>query len=195
MRIDRSTVDPETERWRLYRGKTGLSFADVANAWVEAPAFRAAWIAGLRDVPFDGFCWECPPATTATASRPFECVFVASPALARFAPDATAFAGQFRTDCSVVTFGNLGGDAMLVAPCPGPGDYAHLARFTATAPASRQDALWQAVGAAVQRQIGRVPTWLSTAGLGVAWLHVRLDSRPKYYRYAPYKSPVGRSAQ
>ncbi|MGI9175867.1 MAG: DUF6940 family protein [Rhodothermales bacterium] len=23
--------------------------------------------------------------------------------------------------------------------------------------------------------------WLSTAGGGVSWLHVRLDSRPKYY--------------
>jgi len=31
-------------------------------------------------------------------------------------------------------------------------------------------------------------TWLSTSGLGVGWLHVRLDSRPKYYTYEPYKS-------
>ncbi len=31
------------------------------------------------------------------------------------------------------------------------------------------------------------PIWLSTAGGGVAWLHVRLDSTPKYYGYAPYR--------
>jgi len=33
------------------------------------------------------------------------------------------------------------------------------------------------------------PLWISTAGMGVNWLHVRLDSRPKYYRHAPYKTP------
>ncbi len=36
--------------------------------------------------------------------------------------------------------------------------------------------------------IGHTPLWLSTAGGGVAWLHVRLDSRPKYYGYSPYKT-------
>jgi hypothetical protein len=30
--------------------------------------------------------------------------------------------------------------------------------------------------------------WLSTSGLGVAWLHIRLDSTPKYYQHQPYTS-------
>jgi hypothetical protein len=29
--------------------------------------------------------------------------------------------------------------------------------------------------------------WLSTSGLGVSWLHMRLDSTPKYYNWQPYK--------
>ncbi len=29
-------------------------------------------------------------------------------------------------------------------------------------------------------------TAVLAAGLGVAWLHIRLDDRPKYYRHAPY---------
>ena len=32
-----------------------------------------------------------------------------------------------------------------------------------------------------------VPVWTSTSGLGVYWLHVRLDSRPKYYQHQPFK--------
>lgn len=32
------------------------------------------------------------------------------------------------------------------------------------------------------------PFWLSTAGMGVSWLHVRLDERPKYYRFQEYRS-------
>lgn len=35
-------------------------------------------------------------------------------------------------------------------------------------------------------RVGTRPVWLSTAGAGVAWLHVRLDDRPKYYSYRPY---------
>jgi hypothetical protein len=50
------------------------------------------------------------------------------------------------------------------------------------APPSRR-----ATGAAVAARLSARPLWLSTSGLGVAWLHVRLDSRPKYYSYAPYR--------
>ena len=31
------------------------------------------------------------------------------------------------------------------------------------------------------------PVWLSTAGMGIAWLHIRLDDRPKYYGYREYR--------
>jgi hypothetical protein len=40
---------------------------------------------------------------------------------------------------------------------------------------------------AVDEQLGEQPLWLSTAGTGIFWLHVRLDSRPKYYTYQPYR--------
>jgi hypothetical protein len=30
--------------------------------------------------------------------------------------------------------------------------------------------------------------WMSTSGMGVSWLHVRLDRVPKYYNYLPYKN-------
>jgi Family of unknown function (DUF6940) len=33
-------------------------------------------------------------------------------------------------------------------------------------------------------------SFFSTAGAGVAWLHVRLDDRPKYYGYPPYRRDV-----
>jgi hypothetical protein len=83
---------------------------------------------------------------------------------------------------------------MLVAPAPlgPPGAYAHLATFARGAPPEQQQALWQTVGAAVARRLSPAPLWLSTSGLGVAWLHVRLDKQPKYYTYPPYRSPPGR---
>ena len=54
-----------------------------------------------------------------------------------------------------------------------------------------RDALWRAVGDALRTRLGSRPTWVSTSGLGVSWLHVRLDRLPKYYTHAPYRDPSG----
>lgn len=190
-RVRTFSAGAETQRWELLdaQGRT-LTFDDVVRGWREREDFRLFWCSSLRNAPFDAYAWECPPVTANTLSRDFDCVFVVSPLLARMPGDSQAFAEHFRPDQSVATFANLGGDAVLVAPSPADGgdNYSHLASFVATAPASQQDALWKAVGEACNRRIGTKPVWISTAGLGVAWLHVRLDDRPKYYRHTPYMS-------
>ncbi len=187
--IDGVELDCGTQFWRgVAKAGRKLDFEETWNAWRSDESFRAFWIASLGEVPFDAYCWECPPVSDGNRSRPFECVLIASPSLSRMGTDPDAFAEHFRPDREVVTFNNLGGDAMLVAPCPeGQGDFAHIASFTANASAARQDALWRAVGEAMVARIGPRPLWLSTAGHGVAWLHVRLDSSPKYYRHAAYR--------
>jgi hypothetical protein len=191
-RVLASKLGTATLEWRLLDSSgREASFSQVLSGWASDGAFRSQWSDFLRDVPSPAYAWECPPVAAATASRPFRCVFVSSPSLARMRPEPQAFAEHFREDASVVTFANLGGDATLVAPCPAAdgGGYAHLACFVATATPGQASDLWQAVGTAMQRRLGASPVWLSTAGLGVAWLHVRLDSRPKYYRHAPYMRP------
>lgn len=185
--VRRTRVDVATERIALcLESGEPLSFAQVIASWADVSSFRLHWRDLLRDVPFGAYAWECPPVTEATGSRPFECVFVASPALEELPPEPGAFAAHCHPGCEVATFPNLGGDAILVAPCPGGGDFRHLARFTDCATAGQSGAFWQAVGAAMRRRLGDRPVWLSTAGLGVGWLHARLDDRPKYYRHAPY---------
>ena len=187
--IGRVGQDRGTQCWRdLAKAGRGLTFAEICDAWRTDGSFRAFWIASLREVPFEAYCWECPPTSDRNRSRPFECVFVSSPSLARMPPEPEAFAEHFRAGQDVVTFGNLGGDAWLVAPCPAGPDsqYGHLAQFVRSAPQAQQDAFWVVVGDALSSHIGSRPLWLSTAGHGVAWLHVRLDSTPKYYRHAPY---------
>ncbi len=66
--------------------------------------------------------------------------------------------------------------------------YTHLGRFLRGAPPVQIDSFWQAVGRAMKQRVSASPVWLSTAGMGVSWLHLRLDSRPKYYRHQPYKT-------
>jgi hypothetical protein len=107
-------------------------------------------------------------------------------------PDSSAFSEHFSTSSAeqVVTFSNLSGDAVLVVPLPVAQNeaYTHLAVFLRQAPAEQISALWRNVGHALEARLSNAPVWLSTAGMGVSWLHVRLDSRPKYYRHEPYKT-------
>ena len=182
--------DGRVHRFDIYGEGGVLTYAAALEQWQEDASFRSFFIELLREVPFSAYRWETPPVTSASQDRPFEFAVVDDPALGH-PPDPSPFAPHFAeadADPGIAVFDNLGGDAKLVAPCPqGPESaYGHLAAFVREGPASQNHALWQAVAAAVVRRIGERPLWLSTAGGGVAWLHVRLDTRPKYYRYRPY---------
>lgn len=175
--------------YHLDRGANPASVADVLAAWDGDAGFRAFYTQLLADAPYSAFRWETPAVTSATLARPFEFVLLDDPALDR-RPDRAAFAEHFAdAEADIFTFPNLGGDAVLVVPSPAAADsaYGHLAAFMRGAPEAQRDALWQAVAAAMRRRVGEKPVWLSTAGAGVAWLHVRLDDRPKYYGHAPYR--------
>lgn len=167
-----------------------VSYRDVLKRWQADSDFRSMFIDLLAGSPYSAFRWETPPVTLASAGRSFEFVLIDSPGLAR-GVDVGAFAAHFNGEdaCGVVEFQNLGKDAIMVAPCPrGPESaYGHIAAFLRHAPEAQKHALWQSVGAAMERRLCRKPVWLSTAGAGVSWLHVRLDDRPKYYGFQPYR--------
>ncbi|NEQ51822.1 MAG: hypothetical protein F6K11_17055 [Leptolyngbya sp. SIO3F4] len=166
-----------------------ISYATVILGWQQDQSFRNFFIELLIALPFTAFRWETPALTTKTVERPFECVILSSPELARI-PDQQTFSDYFQASQSVATFSNLGQDAILVVPCPrnSTDDYSHFGAFTKHAPKSQQHALWKAVGHAMAQRLGVKPVWLSTAGDGVAWLHIRLDNTPKYYHHFPYRS-------
>lgn len=181
-------------RVRLAWSGTELSFGAVATRRQE-PAFADAFVTVMAGAPFDAFFWETPPVTVTTCERVFEFVWIDAPALERLGPDRDAFAQHFDGN-AVATFPSLGGDAVLVAPrfdaqARDESHYVHLAAFSRHAPRAQQIALWRAVGEAFGRRLGAAPLWLSTSGLGVGWLHVRLDSQPKYYAHAPYRTHRG----
>jgi hypothetical protein len=165
------------------------TFADVLRGWQRDAGFRSRFSSLLADVPCSAFRWETPPVTIASVSQPFEFVLLDNPSLARRS-GPKAFAEHFNAgEAGVIVFPNLGGDAIMVVPCPlaEASAYGHLAAFVRLAPESQRHALWQSVGKAMMRRISVKPVWLSTAGAGVSWLHVRLDDRPKYYGFGPYK--------
>ncbi|CAN0155155.1 unnamed protein product [Ascophyllum nodosum] len=183
-------ADGEPLSWRA------LSFREVAGLWKTSPQFAEMFAATLAAVPHDAIFWESIPVTQGTMGKPYEYVTVNSPSLARVSSDGTPFAeylasGEGTTD--VATFRNMRGDARLVSPCRvGDYRYAHLAAFVRSAPKEQVVKFFGAVGAGLEEELAsrqnERPVWLSTSGLGVYWLHARLDSVPKYYTYEPYKT-------
>ncbi len=189
--MHRTTLTPgRILHHRLERDGEPVPYGHVIDLWVDSPAFRSFFIECLAEAPFSALRWETPPVTAGTLDRPFEHVLVDSPWL-DVPPDRSPFEEHFSASALAVAFVNLGRDAVLVAPCPPgrPADYAHLGAFLRNAPEVQQHALWQKVGRTMRTQVAAAPVWLSTAGGGVDWLHVRLDDRPKYYAHAPYRRP------
>ena len=176
------------------RDHAPVSFEEVMVCWQQDPVFRDFFMDLLAASPLDAFRWETPPLTRHHRDRPFEFVLLDAPELKRPA-DPSDFAEHFRDAASgeVIEFSNLGGDALMLVPTPGEprSAYAHLAAFVRGAPEAQRHGLWQRVGAALQRRLGETPVWLSTAGAGVPWLHLRLDDRPKYYGYQPWREAPG----
>ena len=180
-------------RFHLLCDGEPLAWSDVVDRWQNDQSFRGFFISVLADAPFPAFFWETPPVTRATINREFEFVIVDSRSLAGVRTDQQAFANHFTSalpGASVIEFPNLGSDAMLVVPCPGEplSAYSQISTFTRHAPVDQQHELWSMVGAALERRLGAKPVWLSTSGLGIYWLHIRLDSSPKYYTHEPYRN-------
>lgn len=167
-----------------------LSWGEVIDLWRGDTDFCAFFNQRLADAPYAAYFWETPPVTLARVDRDFEFTVSDCPPLAGVAADAGTFARYFASASTepVTEFPNINHDARLVVPCPcGPLDaYPHLAAFSRQAPRAQQLALWRRVGEAVRRRLSGRPLWVSTSGMGVYWLHIRLDDRPKYYTWRPY---------
>ena len=181
-------LSPDIYQCQLLKHDRTLSYGEVIGLWKGDRDFRLFFCQTLRHIPFAAYRWETPAISLDRLEQEFEFTAIASPDLER--PSQRQYFEPYfqdQTD-SIVSFKNLGGDAELLVPLPQVADdsYGHLGKFMNQAPQAQQEALWQQVGILLQSRVSVRPLWLSTAGGGVAWLHIRLDQRPKYYRYQPY---------
>jgi hypothetical protein len=187
LQIQIETVDGAVSDWVTWQAAIALLQSNNE--------FRTLLTAALIRCPYTAFFWETPPIMATTLMKPWECVVVDAPALVKGQADPQPFAryiGPGQGTNTVTTFPNLQGDAQLVVPCCN-GDldtYTHLGTFLRQGLKPQINALWQRVGQSIQAVLGdrRIePLWVSTSGMGVYWLHIRLDSQPKYYTHAPYR--------
>jgi hypothetical protein len=186
------------ERWGAHEGDDAyqvlwdgdsLRWSEVARL-LRAGTMGPLLIEAMRERGDAAVFWECRP-WPEQRDPGFQFVLNDAPALERMSPNPHAFAEHFdgvADGLTIRTFDNLGGDARLIAPCPGGRSdaYAHLAAFIQHGPPEQIEALWITLGEALAGpHVGT--RWVSTSGLGVGWLHLRIDQRPKYYTYPPYR--------
>ncbi len=187
-------IEPDrVQKYRVTDDGRVLTYSQVLDLWAEDVGFRTYFTSVLAESEFSAFRWETPALSQAMIDRPFEFVLIASPSFATRPTDEGTYSEYFvdsNQDFGIVTFPNLRGDSTLIVPSPRTvvDVYGHLAAFVRGAMQEQSDALWRVVGVTMKSLVRDRPIWLSTAGGGVAWLHVRIDSRPKYYGYSPYRA-------
>ena len=143
---------------------------------------------------YDQYYFECPPVSSATQDNEFEFIISQSTTLDRN-PTPNTFSSYFTPQCLSVQFTDLDGDSTLISPCPPSSNseernYVHLASFMKNGPVDKVKDVLKRAGADMSNKLSQTTEmwWFSTSGDGVAWLHVRIDPRPKFYRYGPYMS-------
>lgn len=179
---------PNGRRFNISCDDQPLPFRSYFNLLESNEEFASWYTELLREAGYEAFFWEHPPVRESTADQATEFVLLESAALAGLRPDPRAFDSYFGADNEIVSFRSLGGDALLIAPspCEPPAVCAHLAVFLRQAPNASVTSLWRETGKLMRESLGENNTWLSTSGLGVSWLHIRLDSYPKYYQHRAY---------
>ena len=101
-----------------------------------------------------------------------------SKTLSKRKQDNAAFNGKINCSKNVISFPSLSNDILLVVPCRKSQsvDYTSLSTFSRTASIMQQMSFWKKVG-----DIIKEGDWVSTSGLGVSWLHLRIAKKPKHY--------------
>lgn len=178
---------------KLFCQQQQLTYLEVIELWRNNVDFNFFFNSLLAQSPFAAYFWETPPIKLSTIDREFEFVLVNNERLQQISPNPNPFQkylAEAPAEREAIAFPNLGNDATLIVPCPCSehSTYTHIANFVRKASQSQQQALWQKVGEVIRQNLNEQPMWLNTSGLGVHWLHIRLDSSPKYYNYQPYKT-------
>ena len=176
-------------KYRIKKLGQELTYRQWIENLIASEDFAKSFNEILKNNSYQAFFWEVKAITKDLMDSAFEFVIIESKSLSKVKADSTSFQKYFLDGAEVVSFSNLGGDAQLIVPTDlrKTASYAHIAEFVKNAPSSQVTIFWKTVGLQFQNRIGELPLWLSTSGLGVYWLHVRIDTIPKYYSYSPYK--------
>ena len=182
----------QVKRFYLLKDENYLTFNEVFELWQADDNFITFYINTLINFDYKAFHWEHPCLEEDLLDKKYECTITKSKRLETASINEEPFKEHIYTNESVIDFMNLGKNARLIIPSKKTDKevYNHLGKFIRTAPKEQIMEVFKRTGKLVTKEIkenGKI--WFNTAGLGVIWLHIRLDTKPKYYKTKKYKDP------
>lgn len=107
--------------------------------------------------------------------------------LSKMKQDTKTYKKYFKNRKDVAVFMNLTNDAKLIVPKYlkniSRRTYLNISTFSRNAPIKQQIHLWEEVFKQLKKcHKNNKDCYLNTHGLGIGWLHIRIDEVPKYYR-------------
>jgi len=182
VRVMKFTHNGEPVTWRSFIALTKESNIAFVNVLKEA----------ILSTSFNAMFFNCPPVTRDDLNQVFEAAIMNAPSLDGVTTDVKSFEDKFKGNDMVTSFENLRKDSLMVSPVPLEDQkeeiYSSLGPFIRNAPEEQQLAFWGAIGQELFQLIPKRTVWVNTAGTGVYFLHMRLDSKPKYYQYEKFMS-------
>lgn len=176
-------------KYKIIHKDESISFSSFIDHLKTSVQFRFFFSQLLAQSKFSAYFWEVKPICYDDTNQQFEFVIINSKSLTNIKSNKSSFENYLQTQKEVVSFKNLRKDATLVVPTESVSKeiYGHLAAFVRNAPRNQVDEFWKMVAIEYSNLLVKKPTWLSTHCLGVHWLHIRIDSIPKYYHYHEYR--------
>jgi len=162
----------------------------IAISKEENKAFVNIIKEAILSTNFKAVFFNCPPVTRDDLNNVFEVAILNAPDLYDINTDVNTFGDKFKGKTMVTAFANLSGDSLMVCPIPLEDQkheiYSSLGPFLRSAPIDQQTAFWALIGNELFTLISKRRVWLNTAGGAISFLHMRLDSKPKYYKYRKF---------
>lgn len=180
----------------LYKNKKPLRWIEVINLWKSNSAFNHFFTNIINECIFTDYFFECPGITLHKLySQIFEFRLI-NHSKSFPSTDLTAFEDQKKKNKSksILVFGNLSQTSILIIPNKKQKSdfkiYNSIGNFLKGGTNKQINLLFSQIGVTLEKLLqdnhGK-KVWLSTHGLGVHWLHFRLDFSPKYYQTDCYK--------
>jgi hypothetical protein len=181
--MEKIQIDRNTFKFIFpYNSLEALYLLQTSNDFIEQV------ISSIKSCKFKAVFWECKPFTYDSKDN-FEFVVINAPELEKIQANFGYFSEHFKDRQSIKAFPSLNKDSILISmyPIADLEYYSHLSNVLNNAPIEQVYQLFRTIGKIGTTLSSDGPVWLSTSGLGVSYIHVRFDTRPKYYRFGPYK--------
>lgn len=170
----------------IFKDSKQLKWNEILDLWKHNNAFIDFFVSLLISSNFNNFFWECNSVDLKNLKKKlFECYLIESKHNFGVA-NPSSFKEYLNTSHTIVSFYNLKKDCLLIVPNYNDNDcksnYLNIYKFIKFAPRSQIHSLFNQISIHINKEIKKNnKIWLNTHGLGVPWLHIRLDFNPKYY--------------